>query len=329
MNFSLSTSEKANKATELVSSLQAKFVKVLTDLSEDKKSFELVEWKRNEGRHGGGVRFVAPTNGFFDRASINVSHVHYDDMPEKKLASASALSAIVHPNNPHLPSIHIHFSWTEMRDGSGYWRMMADLNPSLPNEANKVLFDDNLKAHARDYYEEGKAQGDAYFYVQALNRHRGVSHFYLEGFDSGNFEKDYDMAENLASQVMKTYGEILSSSFGAHPNFTKEEKQSQIDYHTFYLYQVLTLDKGTTAGIMVHNQNDLGVFGSLPSTINVDLFKSWIEKTPEPLNDLVTRLSAVFETFGNSTVGDKEKTAFAQIVREFYGQHDELLTFRN
>jgi coproporphyrinogen III oxidase len=321
MNFTLSASKKAQKATELVQSLQRKFVKTLSGLQEKKEEFELVDWLRDEGIHGGGTRFVAPSGGVFDRASINVSHVHYDDVPEKKLASATAFSSIVHPDNPYLPSVHIHFSWTEMRGGTGYWRMMADLNPSIPDEASEALFNQNLKAHSGAYYEEGKEQGDAYFYIKALDVYRGVRHFYLEGFDSGDFDKDYLMAENFASHVIETYELILKSALKLHPSYTSEDKQIQIDYHTLYLYQVLTLDRGTTAGILVHNQNDLGVFGSLPSTINSDLLHSWIEKTPEPLNELVTNLYGAFTAKGNSKVGDREKVLFAQIMRLFYAKH--------
>ena len=328
MKISLSTSIKAQRATTLVEGLQAKFVKVLTSASEG-EIFEEVSWLRDQGVHGGGSRFVAPAKGFFDRASVNVSHVHYDDVPEKKLASASALSAIVHPSHPFLPSIHIHFSWTEMRDGSGYWRMMADLNPSNPNDQNTIAFDENLKAHSAEYFEEGKRQGDEYFFIPALKEHRGVSHFYLEGFDTGDFDKDYAMAEVLACSVIDTYQQIIISSLSANPEYSAADKQRQIDYHTLYFYQVLTLDKGTTAGILVHNQNDLGVFGSLPSTINCDLLKSWIERTPEPLNDLVKDLFEVFNATGNAKVENNEKLAFAKIIRAFYADHSNLLTFRN
>ncbi len=329
MNFPLSTSEKARKATTLVSSLQSKFVNILTEVSDDQGSFEKVEWLRDEGKHGGGERMVAPSGGFFDRASINVSHVHYDDVPTKKLASASALSSIVHPNNPHLPSIHIHFSWTEMRDGSGYWRMMADLNPSIPNEASTALFEESLKSHSGEHFSTGKEQGETYFFIPALNRHRGVSHFYLEGFDSGDFEKDYALAENLAGKVMETYSEILKQSSTANPDYSEADKQTQIDYHTLYLYQVLTLDKGTTAGLLTHNQNDLGTLGSLPSTINSELLKSWVQQTPEPLNDLTANLAGVFEGSSNASVNDDQKMECIKVLREFYAVHRDLLTFQN
>lgn len=329
MNYKSSESKKAQKAIKLVTLLQSQLVGVLEGLDEQNKGFEPVSWLRDNGTHGGGTRYVSEGNKMYDRASVNISHVQYDDTPDKKLASATAFSAIVHPDNPHCPSAHFHFSWTEMKDGKGYWRMMADLNPSLENNQNKVRFDAELKGISGRHYDEGKEQGDRYFFIPALNVHRGVSHFYLEGFNRGNFDADYQLAEKIASTMIDTYGSIVSDMKSNFPNYTELEKQTQIDYHTFYVYQVLTLDKGTTAGILVHNQNDLGVFGSLPSTVNAKLFESWIDKTPEPFNDLVRKLSDVIPVSEPSKIEDSEKTKFAQVIREFYSQHPGLIQFKS
>ncbi len=329
MSYTTSTSQQAKRAITLVVKLQKQFAHTLQDLNGQNTPFKAVEWERDKGIHGGGIRFVPADQRTFDRASVNVSHVHYDDIPEKKLASATALSAIVHPNNPHCPSVHMHFSWTEMRDGSGYWRLMADLNPSIPNDSHTVQFNEALKAHSGAHYDKGKASGDDYFFIPALKTHRGISHFYLEGFNSGNFDNDYALTESLALGMIKTYGEILTDTFTRQPEYTKAEKQIQIDYHTLYVYQVLTLDKGTTAGILVHNQNDLGVFGSLPSTINGQLFQSWIQNTPAPLDKFVTELANKIGDHLITTIGDQEKLAFAKIMRQFYAQYPELVKIKS
>ncbi len=125
-------SAQAQTADTLVTHLQAYFVKALDALSADigqSKNFEAVEWFRAQGVHGGGVRYVSTDESLFNRASVNVSQVQYDSDPAKQLASATALSTIIHPANPHAPSMHMHISWTEMKNGHGYWRMMADFKP--------------------------------------------------------------------------------------------------------------------------------------------------------------------------------------------------------
>ena len=164
-------SERATQAYQLVRDLQSRFVDRLTQISKqygDDCAFEAIEWFRDEGQHGGGVRKVATDNSVFNRGSVNVSQVQYDDEPTKRLASASAISTIIHPKNPLAPSVHIHISWTELKDGHGYWRVMADLNPAINNDDDKQQFADRLQQAAPEQYAEAESQGNKYFYIPAL-----------------------------------------------------------------------------------------------------------------------------------------------------------------
>ena len=104
-------SPEAKKAQTLVNDLQTYFVSKLNDISYElgnHKKFEMVEWERDKGIHGGGVRYEAKDETIFNRASVNVSQVHYDEDETKKLSSATAISTIIHPANPHAPSMHMH-----------------------------------------------------------------------------------------------------------------------------------------------------------------------------------------------------------------------------
>jgi coproporphyrinogen III oxidase len=97
----------------------------------------------------------------FNRASLNVSAVHYDDKPKYPVKSATALSVILHPNNPLAPSMHFHISWMEPRNGKPYWRMIADLNPAIPNSAATAIFEKSLqKVVSADLYADSKIFGD-------------------------------------------------------------------------------------------------------------------------------------------------------------------------
>lgn len=159
-------SPRATQAYSLVCDLQQRFVEKLNLISKkygSDKPYAPTEWFRDEGRHGGGVRFMATDESIFNRASVNTSQVQYDDDDSKQLASASAISTIIHPKNPLAPSVHIHISWTELKSGSGYWRVMADLNPAVENSADKKQFANQLKQAAPQQYVEAAAQGDRYF----------------------------------------------------------------------------------------------------------------------------------------------------------------------
>lgn len=327
----LAKSNEAKEALILVEELQAYFAGKLNNISITLGSnlpFTKVQWMRDEGKHGGGVRFEARDSAIFNCGSINVSQVHYDDCPEKKLGSATAISTIIHPTNPHVPSMHMHISWTQMRDGKGYWRIMADLNPSIKNENNKNTFDSMLKNTSSSYYEEGSMQGNKYFTIPVLNRTRGVSHFYLENFNTGDYKADFIFAKNMGEKVIDTYTEIIRNAINENHNSTQVEKEEQLAYHTLYLFQVLTLDRGTTSGLLVHNQNDVGIMGSIPSFIDRELLESWKSRMPQPQDKLVSELLKALPNIVPTPVTEQTKKKLADAVRKHYKQYPEALSMQ-
>jgi coproporphyrinogen III oxidase len=313
----------AQQAYTIVSHLQKYFVQKLNALAN--KDFEPVEWFRDEGKHGGGVRYEARDENLFNRASVNISQVHYDDMPDKALGSASAISTIIHPKNPLAPSMHMHISWTELKNGKGYWRIMADLNPSIIHESDKEVFIKTLKEMAPDHAKEAIAQGDRYFFIPALDRHRGVAHFYLENFNTDDKKADEALAQSCGERVIESYIDILKKYDNQSPS--EADKATQLAYHTLYLFQVLTLDRGTTSGLLVHDQNDVGILGSLPSHVDKALLQSWMEKMPSPQEKL---LESIIAHLPEKTIMIDEtiKARLAQVVRRHYQTYPEALNLQ-
>lgn len=316
-------STHAIEAETIVSDLQAYFVKKLEELSKDigeNKAFEPVEWFRDEGKFGGGVRYVAQDETLFNRGSVNISQVQYEGDDSKQLSSATALSTIIHPKNPHAPSIHMHISWTEMKNGQGYWRMMADLNPSILNEKDRAKFEKTLQTSVPEFYEEAKAQGEQYFFIPALGRHRGVSHFYLENFTQ---EGASQMAKTLIENAIDTYVKLIKDAIVSNPNPSDEDYEKQLAYHSLYLFQVLSLDRGTTSGLLVHDQNDVGIMGSIPSHVNTELLSSWKEKVDAPQDLLIDAILGCLDVSGS--VEDRQKACLAKVTREHYKKYPEAL----
>jgi coproporphyrinogen III oxidase len=278
----LARSAAAHAAHQLVQALQRRMVDAQQGVARaqgEPDQFGEVHWLRDEGRHGGGSRRSIADTKIFDRASVNVSQVHYDDDPSKRLSSATALSTIIHPRHPHAPSVHVHVSWTEMRDGSGYWRIMADLNPAIRETelalAGQARFVAALRAAAPAVYAEAARQGESYFFIPALGRHRGVAHFYLEQYATADLAADAALAQAVGEAAIDSHAAIVGDALRAHMSTSADDRQRQLAYHTLYLFQVLTLDRGTTSGLLVHDQNDVGILGSLPSQIDRALLASW------------------------------------------------------
>ena len=344
-------SPQAKRASTLVESLQQQLVERMQDVSHrvgSNRQFEPVEWFRAEGLHGGGVRFVADDPAVFNQASVNVSQVQYDADETKALASATALSSIIHPHNPLAPSMHLHVSWTEMKSGHGYWRVMADLNPAVETPEHTARFKQALQATSSqgsvsdnqsdnhllsaDELAEALAQGDRYFHIPALERHRGVCHFYLENFYSDDTEADLAKAEHVISAAIDSYGSILADAVNENPTPQAEDFRRQLDYHSVYFLQVLTLDRGTTSGLLVHDQNDVGILGSLPRHVDKALLQSWNAKMLAPQDELLHRLVECLPVPDASSqmslIDESVKVALATAVRAHYKQYPEALALQ-
>lgn len=325
MTATRSSSASAASAIALVEQLQQRLRLGLEALAG--QPFEAITWLRDGGRHGGGMRYAAAETPVFNRVAINVSHVHYDDDPSKQLSSATALSSIIHPDHPRAPSAHIHISWTQMKRGPGYWRMMADLNPSIVDELAKQRFAAALREAAPHEYEHASAQGDRYFHIPALGRHRGVTHFYLEGHATADLEADLALARRVGEAAIDAYLRVLGDALQRPSPASEIDRARQLAYHTLYLYQVLTLDRGTTSGILVHDQNDVGIMGSLPAFVDRDLLASWAEATPALQRPLLQALVAALPDGSPSHVDDLVRARLAEAVRRHYREHPEAEKF--
>jgi coproporphyrinogen III oxidase len=331
MKRTAAASTNAARANDLATDLQQRFVQGLEKLAaahNSSQSFAPVEWFRDEGSHGGGIRFATQDGELYGRGSVNVSQVHYDDMAEKKLGSATAISTIIHPVHPLAPSVHIHISWTEMKSGQGYWRMMADLNPSNEIDTDRESFYASLKQAAPAQFADARAQGERYFYIPALGRHRGVAHFYLENYGTDDMEADYQLAKSVGEAAIDSYLNILSRALDTPPEATEVQRARQLAYHTLYFFQVLTLDRGTTTGLLVHNQNDIGIMGSLPAHVDRDLLSSWIGRMQPPQDELLKGLIAVLPDQSPALVDEAVKQSLAAVVRNHYTVHPEAIAMQ-
>lgn len=315
-------SQAALKAHEIVTDLEIFFVNRLDSLCypSHRPAFLTVDWLRDKGLHGGGRRFVARDQSVFDRATVNVSQVHYEDEPARPLSSTTALSTIIHPMHPLAPSVHIHISYTELKNGQVFWRFMADLNPAVPCMTDVEIFDEALRTASGELYAKGCEEGLKYFFIPSLGRMRGASHFYIEGYSSGDGDADRAFAQRFGRIICDRYADILKIALKRTPQ--APDYQAQLHYHTLYLLQVLTLDRGTVAGLLVHQDNDMGILGSLPSKIDRDLLESWITRHPEPQRLLIQKILSHLEGSPVALIGASQKRKLAEELRSFYRDNE-------
>jgi len=324
------------KVQSLVVRLQQTFVKKLEAIhmtgktSKGQELFEAIVWLRDSGVHGGGKRYQTSRTKVFNRASVNVSAVHYKDKPRYPIDTATALSVIIHPHNPHAPSMHFHLSYIEPRGKKPYWRMITDLNPSIPNDNDASIFESSLKGvkHITPaLYAAAQDFGDRYFYIPALGCHRGVSHLFINKISSDDFDpaEALELATDLAEKTIDTYVSLVQGAIDRHPEqtITDAERAAQLAYHTLYTFQVLTLDRGTTHGLLAHAENDIGTLGSLPCKLDSALMSSWVSQLPAPQDKLLQNvIDAVSNTAQDGStvceITDQTRADLANVVRRHY-----------
>ncbi len=323
-------SERAQKAFALVRALQDAFQEGLERVAEEAgmpQRFVRIQWLREGGRFGGGERAYTADGPAYGRGAINVSQVQYEDDPARPLASATAISTIIHPAHPRCPSVHIHISYTEPKEGRGYWRLMADLNPALEVPEETEMFAERLAKAAPQHLARAKEEGARYFWIPALGRHRGVFHFYLEQHREADFEAELALARAVGEAATSGYLDVLAHALSEAKERapTDEERRAQLAYHTLYFFQVLTLDRGTTAGLLVHADNDLGILGSLPPRVDRTLLASWRARMPEAQRPLLDAILAALPEEDAPVVDEATKQRLADALRAFYRAHPEAL----
>lgn len=154
--------------------IQTDFVRALENEENFGKRFIVDRWQRKEG--GGGITCVLQDGDVFEKAGVNISVVS-GQLPAaavqqmrsrgKKLGDgalpffAAGVSAVIHPRNPWIPTIHFNYRYFEVEDlstGEKQWWFGGgtDLTPYYFNEADVVHFHGSLKAacdeHDVTYY---------------------------------------------------------------------------------------------------------------------------------------------------------------------------------
>lgn len=155
--------------------IQTDFVKALESEENFGKKFEIDRWQRKEG--GGGITCVLQDGDVFEKAGVNISVVS-GTLPAaavqqmrsrgKNLGEgplpffAAGVSAVIHPRNPWVPTIHFNYRYFEVDDissGQKQWWFGGgtDLTPYYLNEADCKHFHGALKAacdeHDVGYYK--------------------------------------------------------------------------------------------------------------------------------------------------------------------------------
>ncbi|CAH2002922.1 unnamed protein product [Acanthoscelides obtectus] len=125
---------------------------------------------------------------------------------------AAGISAVIHPSNPLVPTIHFNYRYFEVEDGkeTQWWfGGGTDLTPYYLNSADAVHFHRTLKdacdKHDNSYYPRFKKWCDDYFNIPHRGERRGVGGIFFDDLDSPNQTACFEFVKDCANAVIPSY----------------------------------------------------------------------------------------------------------------------------
>jgi len=253
-----------------------------------KSKFQEDAWSRDGG--GGGRTRILEDGNLIEKGGVNFSAVH-GVLPEAVLKTldvsgsnffATGVSIVLHPNNPHVPIIHMNVRYFELDDGTYWFGGGIDLTPHVIEAPKAADFHQKLKSICDEFnpefYPEFKKWADDYFFNQHRNETRGVGGIF---YDKLTTEKTGLSKDELLDYSVKL-GQTFVPAYTAQTEnrdlaYSEEERQWQMLRRGRYVEFNLVYDRGTKFGLQTSGRIE-SILMSLPKNA------SWLYNY-EPTSD--------------------------------------------
>ena len=245
--------------------------------------FERKAWERKDhtGAPGGGGESAMLHGRVFEKAGVHVSTVHGELAPEFRAQipgaesdprfSASGVSVIVHPRNPHVPAVHLNTRYVVT--AKSWFGGGSDLTPVLDKrreagDRDATAFHAAMKTacdrHAVASYEKYKAWCDEYFFLKHRNEPRGIGGIFFDYLDSGDWAADFAFVREVGLAFLEIYPALVRRNFASA--WSKEEREEQLARRGRYVEFNLLYDRGTTFGLKTGG-NVESILSSMPPEV--------------------------------------------------------------
>ncbi len=254
--------------------LQSRICKRLEEIDGVSKFIE-DDWVREEG--GGGLTKIIRKGNLIEKGGVAFSAVYgpVSDVMKKQLGLegdeffATGVSIVLHPNNPHVPIIHMNVRYFELNDGTFWFGGGIDLTPHYIVPEQAKLFHQGLKSicdkYHPEFYNKFKNWADDYFFIPHRNETRGVGGIFYDHqtAESGiSKEKLLDFALELGDNFTILYNQ--QAELGRNKTFSDQEIEWRNLRRGRYVEFNLVNDRGTKFGLLSGGRTE-SILMSLPA----------------------------------------------------------------
>ncbi len=284
------------KFIELIQSRQNNICRAIEN-ADGKAFFKEDKWERPEG--GGGITRVIENGNVFEKGGINTSIVYglvTDNMRRQLKIDghewfACGISAVLHPANPFVPTVHFNYRYFELYDANknitdSWFGGGTDLTPYYLFDEDVQHFHSAYKntcdAFDSSFYPAFKKHCDNYFVNKHRNNERrGVGGIFYDYQRAAEIQDNFfwvNFASACSDTFLDAYLPIAEKRM--HTIFTPQQKQWQEIRRGRYVEFNLVHDRGTLFGLHTNGRTE-SILMSLPPTVRFQYDHHPEEGSPE------------------------------------------------
>ena len=176
---------------------------------------------------------------------------------------ATAISLIVHPRNPYVPTTHANLRFFMVEADTPVWYFGGgfDLTPYYGFEEDAVHWHEQARAASGRHYPALKQACDEYFYLPHRNECRGIGGVFFDDWTEGGFEASFDFVRSVGDHFLPAYQPIFERRVDMP--YTARERDWQLYRRGRYAEFNLAIDRGTRYGLQSGRRVE-SVLASLP-----------------------------------------------------------------